>query len=57
MICCGKMFPTKYYVTNILMMLVVMLIMFGKTDNHLMSVGKDDSRTFTCSWQVDPEIV
>ena len=34
MICCGKMFPTKYYLTNTLMVLVVMLIMFGKTDNQ-----------------------
>lgn len=31
MICCGKMFQTKYYLTNTLM---VMLIMFGKTDNQ-----------------------
>lgn len=40
------MFPTKYYVTNTLMMVVVMLIMFGKTDNHLMSVGRDHSRVY-----------
>ena len=56
MICCGKMFPTTYYLTNTLMV-VVMLIIFGKTDNHLMSMGRDHSRVFACAWQADSEVV